>query len=415
MSGYEKAIKSPVAEGGVGWYVIDQQEIDAVTRVLKNPKSLFRYLDDSESARFEKNLREKLGVKHALFVNSGTSALACCLAGFGVGAGDEVIVQAYTYIATASACIEVGAVPVIAEIDGSLGLDPIDVEKKITPLTKAIIMTHMQGVPGKVDAIREVAKKHNLYMIEDSCQAIGSQYKGRYTGLDSDAFAWSLNYFKIITCGEGGVFFTNSSEAYARAYYQSDPAGDMWNTGMGNEAPYVKTFTKACYRGNEVSAAIANVQLGKLDGILEKTRRLKKTLVSHLDKPVNYTPQYVDDPEGDCGISFAIIMNSADVCKPFTEALVREGMNVGSAYSAAFPDRHIYCYWDAIINDEKGDIQNYPWNNPAYKGHIAYNREMCPRSLSLLARSLRIPIHLALTEQNVIEVADAINKADKSI
>lgn len=123
---------------------------------------------------FRRRIKKKTGANHALFVASGTAALACCLSAYEIGPGDEVIVPAYTYIATAAAVVDVGAVPVIAEIDESLGLDPSDVEKKITPYTKAIIVVHMQGVPARLDAIRAVAEKHNLILIEDCCQAGGA-------------------------------------------------------------------------------------------------------------------------------------------------------------------------------------------------------------------------------------------------
>jgi hypothetical protein len=130
---------------------------------------------------------------------------------------------------------------------------------------------------------------------------------------------------------------------------------------------------------------------------------------------MHYLWQHVDDPDGDCGTSFAVILKDIGLCQAFTDALVKEGMQVGSAYTAAFPDRHIYCYWDAILNDEQGDPQNYPWNHTAYKGNPGYDKNMCPRSLDILARSLRIGIHLALTPQNMIEIAEAINRADKSL
>lgn len=415
MAAKNKAIQTPIEQGGVGWYSIDQQEIDAVTELLSHPQRMWRYNENSITSQLEKELETKIGVKHALFVNSGTSALACCLAGLGIGPGDEVIIQAYTYIATASACLEVGAVPVIAEIDESLSLDPADVEMKITPFTRAIIMTHMQGVPGRIAAVRAVARKHGVFIIEDCCQAIGSKYFGKYTGVDSDAFAWSLNYYKVITCGEGGFFFTNLDEASVRAYYQSDPAGRMWDTGAENAAPHVHVFTRACYRGNELCAAVAKVQVGKLDGILERTRRLKKTLLDHLNEPIHYVRQHVDDPEGDCGISFALIVKDAGLCEPFAKALDEEGLNIGSAYNASFPDRHIFYYWDSIMDKVGGSKLNYPWNDPRYQGHASYSKGMCPKSLDILARSLRIGIHLAMTEQNMLEIADAINKADQSL
>ena len=411
-----KIVKTPIPKGAMGWSAIGEEEIEAVTAVLKDPEHLFRVRHDgklSECSKLEKAICEKTGMKYSLFLASGTGALACCLIGYEIGPGDEVIVPAYTFIATPAAVIDVGAVPVIAEIDESLGMCPIDLEKKITPYTKAVIVVNMVGVPAKLDEIRAICKKHNLILIEDNCQAIGATYKGKHCGVESDASAWSTNFFKVITCGEGGVFMTNNPKAFQRGVYQSD--NGLNDVGQGHpHSKNVKPFSRSGIRGNELAASVLNVQVGKMDKMLTHTRALKKRLLSQLT-PINYKMQYVDDPEGDCGISFAIIMNSKDICKPFTEALEREGMNVGGAYSASFPDRHIYCYWDAIINDEKGDVQNYPWNNPAYKGTPAYNKDMCLRSLDILTRCLRIMIHLALTEKNVIEIADAINKADKAV
>ena len=276
MGNKEKAIKTPIPSGGLGWSVIDDEEIQAVTELLRTPELLFRYRgsEPGQSSLFEREVTEKLGIKHALFVNSGTSALTCCLAGWDIGPGDEVIIPAYTYIATAAAVINVGAVPVLAEIDESLGLDPEDVERKITPYTKAIIAVHMQGVPARLDALREIARKHNLIIIEDACQAIGSRYKGEYTGVKSHAVAWSLNYYKVITCGEGGVFMTNDDAAFLKGVYQSDPGTPMWDSDLKADLD-IPPFTRAGYRGNEIAAAIARVQLRKMDRILEHTVDLK--------------------------------------------------------------------------------------------------------------------------------------------
>ena len=149
--------------------VIDAREIDAVTEVLRSGK-LFRFVEDSNVASFENEAASYLGAKHALMVNSGTSAIICALTGIGIGPGDEVILPGYTFIATAAAIVGVGAIPVIAEIDDSLGLDVADVERKITPHTKAILPVHMQGVPCRLEAIVELAEKHNLQVVEDCCQ-----------------------------------------------------------------------------------------------------------------------------------------------------------------------------------------------------------------------------------------------------
>ena len=412
----DKAVKTPIPSGGWGWAVVDEEEIQAVTEVLQNPHKLFRYRgqEHTQCSLFEAELKDRLGVKHALFVNSGTSALTCCLAGFGIGPGDEVIVPAYTYIATAAAVVNVGAVPIIAEIDATLGLCPADVISKMTPYTKAIIPVHMQGVPARLAKLRKIAKDHGLILIEDSCQAIGSKYQGEFTGVSSDAFAWSMNYYKVLTCGEGGVFFTNDDEAFLKGVYQSDPGTPMWDSNLKSGAT-VPPFSRGGYRGNEISAAMARVQFKKMDQILGHTRRLKKTLLENLEEPCHYMLQQVEDPEGDCGISFAMIVENKDAAMRFTQGLAKEGLEIGSAYNDGFPDRHIYSYWDCIIQKKGATDRNYPWNDPEYKGSAEYHNEICPRTLNILSRCLRLAIHMRMGEQNMLEIAEAINKVDKSL
>ena len=413
----EKILKPPLPGGGLGWSSIDDREIEAVTNVLKKPETLFRYPnegEDRECPRFEQELREKLKVKGALMVASGTSALTLCLSANAVGPGDEVIVPAYTYIATASAVTNAGAVPVVADIDESLGLDPDDVERKITPYTKAVILVHMQGIPGKINQIRAVCKKHNLALIEDACQAIGSKYFGEYTGVNSDAFAWSLNFFKIITCGEGGVFFADDEDIFLRGIYAHDPGSPMWKTGL-SQGSKLAPYTQMGIRGNEICAAIARVQLSKLDAILGKTRSLKKHLLSCLDKPANYTLQHVDDPEGDCGISLSLIAKDDKAAKGLAGLMREQGLHIGSVYNDGFPDRHICKYWEAIIEKRSASDAGYPWNDPNYHGNVQYSPDMCSKSLDILSRCLRFTFNINMTDVNMEEVAEVINFADSNL
>ena len=409
------AIRHPLPSGTMCTCSFDEREVEAATELLRHPERLFRHRggEPTNADLFEKEACALTGAAHALMVNSGTSALSCCLAGLGIGPGDDVIVPAYTYIATASAVINVGAIPLLAEVDESLGLDPADVERRITPYTKAVILTHMQGVPGQVDAVRAVAKKHGLYMIEDCCQAIGTRYKGEYCGVHSDAFAWSLNYYKTITCGEGGVAFLADEKAFAKAVCQSDPANLMWKSGLIDEN--TKPFSKGGYRISELSAAIARVQLSKLEGLVAVTRANKQRLLSKLEKPQNYRIQYVEDPTGDAGLSFAVIGNTAEQTKSMTAALAAEGLRVGSVYNEGFPDRHIYAYWDSIMDLNSWSAAGYPWKDPAYKGKIAYSRDMCPRTLDILHRCMRVGMNAKFTAENIDEIAEAFNNADAAV
>ena len=413
----EKILKTPLPQGGLGWSVMDDREIEAVTSTLKNPEHLFRYPSEGHQSQcqlFESELREKLGVKGALMVVSGTSALTLCLSAHGIGPGDEVIVPAYTYISTASAVTNAGAVPIVADIDESLALNPEDVERKITPYTKAVIVVHMQGIPGKLNALRKLCKKHNIILIEDACQAIGSKYFGEYTGMGSDAFAWSLNFFKIITCGEGGVFFANDEDVFLRGIYAHDPGSPMWKSGL-SQGSKLAPYTQMGIRGNEICAAVARVQLTKLDMILDKTRSLKKKLLSCLDTPINYILQHVDDPDGDCGISLSLIAKDHESAAGLSRLMGEQGLYMGSVYNDGFPDRHIYKHWDAIIEKRSSTPLGYPWNDPNYHGNAVYTLDMCDTTLDILSRCLRFTININMTDVNMEEVAQVINYADKNL
>jgi len=412
-----KAIKTEIPRGAMGVSAIDQREIDAVTEVLKNPGTMFRHRGDNKTQcdLFESEAVAYTGAKHALFVSSGTQALVCCLSALEIGPGDEVIVPAYTFIATAAAVVDVGAIPVIAEIDESLGISPDSIRKNITPYTKAIIAVHMQSIPCKMDEIHAIAKEKGLYVIEDCCQALGVKYKGQHVGMRSDAFAWSLNFYKNITSGEGGVFYSNDSAAFQRGVFQSDPGMTMWDTRLNVTDPSVRPFSRGGYRASEITAAIARVQLSKLDDIVNKTRSLKKVLLAGLNKPINYTLQHVDDPEGDAGLSFCMIMHNKELAEKMTEGLNDEGLRIGSVYNGGFPDRHVYSNWTSVIYKIGATPAGYPWKDPAYKGNVEYSPDMCPQTLSILARALRLTLNINMTNVNMEEFANAINIVDARI
>jgi len=411
IDGGTPVITEPIPSGVHGPSVIDDREIEAVTKVLRS-QNLFRYCEGSYVKQFEENAANKLRVEHTLMLNSGTSALICGLTGCGVGPGDEVIVPGYTYIATAAAVVAAGAVPVIAEIDDSLGLDPVDLRRKITPQTKAVIPVYMQGVPGRVSEILAIAEEHSLRVVEDCCQCVGGQYRGRYCGTWGDAGAWSLNYFKIISCGEGGMVFTDDETIATRARFASDPALPMWEPERGWPLP---PFSGQCYRPSEIMGAIACVQLEKIDSILAHTRSLKRAFIDTLEEPRGYTCQHVDDPHGECGVSAAIIVQTEELAAKYCAALGAEGLGAGVAHNAGFPDRHIYRYWDSILDKTSANEAGYPWNDPAYEGSVEYSREMLPQTLSLLNRAVRFGFNMNMAVEHAKLMAAAINKVDAAL
>lgn len=424
IDGGTPVITDPIPYGVSGPSIIDEEEVEAASKVLLS-QNLFRYDSDSECHQFEKEAAEFLGVGYTLMLTSGTSALICAMKGVGLGPGDEAIVSGYTYIATPAAIIATGAVPVIAEIDDSLGMDPVDVEHKITPHTKAIVVTHMRGVPARLDEILAIAKRHKLKVVEDCCQCVGGQYKGESVGTKSDAAAWSLNYFKTISTGEGGMAYTNDRDVYERILYCSDPGLPMWNVDLARrdhaqgqfyDVEYqLESFPGETYRASEISGAVGRVQLGKLQKVLDHQRTLKKAFMSELDEARSYKLQYVDDAEGDTGVSAGVIVQDEALAKGFAHALKAEGVDVGAIFNSGIPDRHIYSAWESIMNKRSHHPSGYPWKDPSYKGDVEYSKDMCPNTLDILGRTLLFNFHMNMTEEQAKLMARALNKVDASL
>ncbi len=417
LHGGPKAIPQPLPSGAATRSLIDEQEVEAVANVIRSG-ALFRFSDHehSQCTLFEREACEYLGAKYGLIVNSGTNALICGLVGLGIGPGDEVLVPAYTYIATAAAVVAVGAVPVIVEIDESLGMDPADAVRKITPYTRAMVPVHMQGVPCRLKDLRAVCDQHSLVMLEDCCQAIGARYFDRVCGTYGDVGAWSLNYYKVITCGEGGFVFTNDYQRYERMCFTAEPGLPMWmkdNYG-DNYGWQQEPFGYLGLRSNEMSAAMIRVQLSKMDTALSRTRAAKAAVRETLNPtPRHYRLQHQDDPAGDCGISLALICHDQETAQRFGAALSAEGLGTGAAHREGFPDRHIYKYWDSILQKRAFHPNASPWTHPAYQGQVEYHEDMCQHSLDILNRTLRLGLNVNLTPDHGRQIGAAINKVDR--
>ncbi len=263
-----------------GGMLIGSEEEKAVIDVIRSQR-LFRYYGPnpgpSKVDQLEQSFAKYTGSNFVLAVTSCTAALVCGLLGIGVGPGDEVIVPAYTWIASAAAVLTVGAVPVVAEVDDSLTLDPQDVEKRITPRTRAILVVHMRGIPAQMDRILEIARRHSLKVLEDVAQANGGSFKGAKLGTLGDVGCFSLQFNKIITSGEGGLVITNQETVWKRAIMAHDPVA-----GMRNHFSEEEILWGANYRMSELTAAVALVQLERLNGLLDALRARKQMLVEGL-------------------------------------------------------------------------------------------------------------------------------------
>ncbi|MBP1994616.1 DegT/DnrJ/EryC1/StrS family aminotransferase [Paenibacillus eucommiae] len=380
-----------------------------VMKVIDN-KHVFRYSGkkDSEAAQLEKLYRDRLNIKHCLAVNAGTSALISALIGAGIGPGDEVIVPAYTYIASASAVLIARAVPVIVECDDSLTLDPNAIEAAITPYTKAILPVHMKGIPCQMDEIMAIARKHNLIVIEDVAQANGGSYKGKQLGSIGDAGCFSFQQYKLITSGEGGMVATNNDTIYARACVYHDSAYGFWGI---NEFENVTLFPGENYRMSEINAALGLAQSERIDTVVAKLRNNKSKIVAGIKDIPQIQLQRVPDPEGDVSYSLNFFLKDAETAEKFASLLVREGIPCGTINNNGFADRHIYKNWTYIMEKRGASEQDTPWNCQSYKGNVQYSVDMCPNTLDWLSRAISISLHQSMSEEDCQDAINAIQKA----
>lgn len=411
IDGGPPALTEALPSALLGILDIGDAEKAAVMQVLER-KTIFRFLNDdevSESAQLERAYRKLCGVDYALAMGGGgTVALIAGLVGLGVGSGDEVIIPGYTYIATAAACLSVGAIPILAEIDDSLTIDPADVERRITPYTKAIIPVHMRGIPADMDRIMVIADAHGLKVLEDVAQANGGTYKGRVLGSIGHAAAFSLQHYKVITAGEGGVLTTNDERVYKRAAVKHDSALQFWRNDESWE-----TFAGENYRMCELRAALGLAQFSRLGGIVGRCHEIKRTLIGELAGARLATPTPVSDPEGDIGIALTLLLPSVDLAKRFSAALSAEGVKNGTIYDGTIPDRHIYPNWDYVMNKHTSDHTGWPWT--AAHREIRYTPDMLPRTLDILGRCVTVSISHTWKAVHVEGVAEAIRKVDRGL
>src|SRR5918996_6123270 len=203
-------------------YIVGQEEIDAIAKVIREG-SLFRYGVGSECDRFEQRYAEYLGARHVALTCSGTYALTAAVTALGIGPGDEVLVPAHTYMATAMAVLAAGAIPVIVDVDETITIDPQAIEDAVGPRTRAVIPVHMWGAACNMDAIMEIAARHELLVLEDTCQGIGGGYEGRKLGTIGHAGAFSFNYYKNMTAGGRGGGRTRRGRKARRARGAGEP------------------------------------------------------------------------------------------------------------------------------------------------------------------------------------------------
>ncbi|HXK10608.1 MAG TPA: DegT/DnrJ/EryC1/StrS family aminotransferase [Vicinamibacteria bacterium] len=298
---------------GPGREWIGREERAEVLDVLEGGY-LFRYGRPEDPAykrkvfTFEQELAAACGVRHAVATTSGSASLIAALLATGISPGDEVVVPAYTFVASYSSIIFCGAVPVLAEIDESLNLDPADVERRLTPRTKAVMPVHMLGNGCDMSALLAVAERHGLVVIEDACQAAGGSYRGKRLGSLGRIGAFSLNFFKTITAGDGGAVVTDDTDLYHRAFAIHDQGHRPLRTGVEVGA---RSILGLNFRMNELTGAVALAQLRKLDAIVATLREKKARFKSRIEGIPGLRFRTLPDPRGECATLCTVIFDEA--------------------------------------------------------------------------------------------------------
>ena len=383
-------------------YEIGNQEVQAIKKIISKGK-LFRYLENSECDFFEKNYSKYLLIKHTALASSGTAALTAALVGLKIGPGDEVLIPAHTYMATAMSVLSVGAIPIIVDIDETLTIDPKALEDACGPLTRAAIVVHMWGTTCNMNAIMKIAKKKNLFVIEDACQGVGGGYEKKMLGTIGHVGAFSFNYYKNMTSGEGGAVVSNNKEIIERAKCAIDPCHFYWQ-GRKNS---LKPFAANGSRASEFMGALLNVQLKRLPGMIKKMRAERNKILSSTQNLSNMGIKHspLNSKNYDCGNYVFFKFNNTLDAENFT--------SIFPAPIAGKTGRHNYTEWDQILLKEGSFHQSLnPYKlSQNKKCRMNYNKNMCKSSLEILDKTIMIPTDPKNTKKDINNTIRNIKRA----
>ena len=417
LHGGEPVRTEPLPLEFPGIHHMGEEEIDAAVRVLRS-RSPFRYYGidlQGEVSTFEADFKEFLGTSHCLAVNSGTGALHTALAALGVGPGQEVIVPAYMWVSVIAAVVNLGAIPVLADIDDTFCLAADAVEAKITPRTTGVIVVHMSGAPADVEAINAVVRKHGLFLLEDCAQCAGGSIGGRKVGTFGDAAIFSFQMNKNMTSGEGGCMVTRDRHLYNRAVACHDTGYARDENGRAMlDRPDLYLWGRG-YRMDEVRASILRVQLRKLPAVIEKMRNSKYRIRQSLKRFPTVRLRKIIDEAGDTGCFLLTTFATSEIAREVNRALIAEGIvtstqGVNNVVMTEW-GLHIYYNIPSLVHKTAVDKKNAPWSLAENSGsRTEYGKGTCPHADSLFERSCLLAIPSCLTTQDEDDIIAAFDK-----
>jgi len=395
-----------------GYELWGEEEKKHVNDVLETG-ILMRYGFDTprkgiwKSIELEKAITETFGCKYAQLTSSGTAALTTALAALGVGAGDEVIMPSFTFVASFEAVLSVGAVPVLVDVDKTLTLNPKAVKNAITANTKCIMPVHMCGSMADLEALQAICKEHNLFLLEDACQSIGATYKGKHLGTIGNAGTFSFDFVKTITCAEGGAVVTDNQTVYTNCDGFTDHGHDHKGIDRGAD---LHPFIGYNFRISELHAAVGLAQIKRLSTFLHIQRNNHAALKNILQQVPEVSFREIPDPNGDSCTFLSWFLPTEEITKAFVAEMKAQGILAGNFYWYA-NNWHYIKQWQHL--QEAKSLYNY---NPQQKDALLkLPSQNFSDSDAILSCCISTAISLVWTNEQIIEkgtkMVAAINKA----
>ncbi len=395
-----------------GFEVFGDEEKKEINEVL-DTGILFRYEFGEQRKHvykvldFEKNFASYCGAGFAQAVTSGTAALKVALAALGVGPGDEVITQGFTFVATWEAILDIGAIPVFTEVDQTLNMDPEDLKQKITDKTRCIIPVHMLGAMARIEEIVAIAKEHDIPVLEDTAQAAGGRINGQHLGTFGHCGTFSFDSVKTMTTGEGGMIITNDQDMWrTMSEYQDHGHDHVVNPGgRGGEG---RRFVGFNYRMMELQGAIGIAQLKKLDSMIvsQKANKAKMKQAASTIPGVQF--RTLVDESGDTATFFAFMLESSEQCQKVNAVLAENGVG---AINFSENSWHFYPSWEHLLEGAAVADSGYPFAEPGGKRRIVYDPKLLPKSAEIMSRTLVYPVSIKMTDEQIEKICAGLKKA----
>ena len=382
------------------------EEIEALVDVV-NSGCPFRFYGPGQPDKtnnFEEEYRKYMGAKYGLALTSGTAALDCAMVGVEVGPGDEVIVPAYTWWSDYTCVVNAGALPVFADIDESINMDPKDFERKITPRTKAVIPVHLLGGPADLEPIMEIAKKKGIAVVEDAAQCVGGSYNGKKLGSMGDIGIYSFQLCKMISSGDGGALVSNDPIVFERAVRFHNMGGLRSHFEKKLGEPKVPQFAGKNFRMNEFTGAVLGAQLPKLDEMISGLRSSWQMVYDEVRHLPGLQFRKQPDPKGDIGYGVFFLVEN----KPARDRCIKELQSRGIP-AGTLSGSILLPVAESVMNKRTQHPKWPSFNTPEGKA-IQYGPDSCRQTLDLYDRFVQVRLGPKYTENMNKRIIAAIKE-----